>query len=44
MSLISNLGAGKYTPVERARKIAGNVMRKIQKRSACCGNYGEPGC
>jgi hypothetical protein len=44
MSLFSNLGAGKYTPVERARKIAGNFMRKVQKRSACCGNYGEPGC
>ena len=44
MSLFSNLGAGKYTPLERARKIAGNFMRKVQKRSACCGNYGEPGC
>jgi len=44
MSLFSNLGAGKYSPAERARRIASNVMRKIQKRSACCGNYGEPGC
>jgi len=44
VSLFSNLGAGKYTPLERARKIAGNFMRKVQKRSACCGNYGEPGC
>ncbi|HXJ49497.1 MAG TPA: hypothetical protein VNF91_10045 [Candidatus Acidoferrum sp.] len=44
MSLFTNLGAGKYTPLERARKIAGNFMRKVQKRSACCGNYGEPGC
>jgi len=44
VSLFTNLGAGKYTPLERARKIAGNFMRKVQKRSACCGNYGEPGC
>jgi hypothetical protein len=44
VSLFRNLGAGKYPPLERARKIAGNFMRKVQKRSACCGNYGEPGC
>ncbi len=44
MSLFTNLGAGNYTPVERARKIAGNIMKKIRQRSACCGNYGDPGC
>jgi hypothetical protein len=44
VSLFTNLGAGKYGPLERARKIASNVLRKIQRRSPCCGNYGEPGC
>ena len=44
MSLLTNLTAGKYTPVERARKIAGNMLLKIRRRSACCGNYGDPGC
>jgi hypothetical protein len=44
VSLISNLGAGNYTPVQRARKIAGNFVMKIRKRSMCCGNYGDPGC
>ncbi|HLZ94476.1 MAG TPA: hypothetical protein VKT20_04000 [Candidatus Dormibacteraeota bacterium] len=44
MSLFTNLGAGSYSPVERARKIAGNFWRKVSRRSGCCGNYGEPGC
>jgi len=44
MSLFTNLSAGKYGPVERARKIASNVLLKVRRRSACCGNYGEPGC
>ena len=44
MSLLRNLGAGNYTPVERVRKIVGNVLIKVRKRQACCGNYGDPGC
>ena len=44
MSLLTNLGAGNYSPVERVRKIAGNVWIKVRKRQACCGNYGDPGC
>lgn len=44
MSLFTNLGAGKYSPLERVRKIAGNTLRKVARRQMCCGNYGEPGC
>jgi len=35
---------GPYTALQRARKIAGNLVLKIRKRSMCCGNYGDPGC
>jgi hypothetical protein len=24
--------------------LIGNVGRKIGRRQACCGNYGDPGC
>jgi hypothetical protein len=44
MSLLTNLGAGNYSPVERVRKITGNIWRKVSRRQWCCGNYGEPGC
>jgi hypothetical protein len=44
MSLLSNLGAGNYSPSERVRKIVGNVLIKMRKRQRCCGNYGDPGC
>jgi hypothetical protein len=44
VSLLRNLGAGSYTPVDRVRKIVGNVLIKVRKRQACCGNYGDPGC
>jgi len=43
-SLFTNLGAGNYSPLERVRRIAGNVGRKIVRRQMCCGNYGDPGC
>ncbi len=44
MSVLRNLGAGNYTPVDRVRKIVSNVLIKVRKRQACCGNYGDPGC
>ena len=39
-----NFTSGSYNPVERFFKVAGNVARRVQLRSNCCGNYGEPGC
>jgi hypothetical protein len=44
MSFMRNLGAGDHSPAERVRRIASNTWRKVSRRSACCGNYGEPGC
>ena len=44
MSFVRNLGAGSYTPAERMRRIVGNVLIKVRKRQACCGQYGDPGC
>jgi hypothetical protein len=44
MSLMRNLSAGDYSAAERVRKIASNIWRKVSRRTACCGNYGEPGC
>jgi hypothetical protein len=44
VSFLRNLGAGNYTPVDRVRKIVGNVLIKVRKRQACCGHYGDPGC
>ena len=46
LSFVRNLTAGNDNPVERARRIAGNVMRRnwFGRRRACCGNYGDPGC
>ncbi len=43
-SIISNLSAGNYSPVERVRRVASNVLRKVVRRQGCCGNYGDPGC
>jgi len=43
-SLFANFGAGDYGPIERVSKIFGNIGRKVIRREACCGNYGEPGC
>jgi hypothetical protein len=43
-SFVANLRAGDYGFVARAGRIVGNVGRKIVRRSACCGNYGDPGC
>ncbi len=43
-SMLTNLGAGDFGPVERAAKVFGNIARKVVRRQACCGNYGEPGC
>jgi hypothetical protein len=31
VSLITNLGAGNYGPLERARKIASNVLRSMRR-------------
>jgi hypothetical protein len=43
-SLIANLRAGSYGPFERASKVLSNIGRKVVRREACCGNYGDPGC
>jgi len=43
-SLFRNLTAGDYGPLERLRRIVGNVGLKVSRRSACCGHYGDPGC
>jgi hypothetical protein len=39
----TNLRAGPYGPIERARVAFANVLRK-RGGKGCCGNYGEPGC
>jgi hypothetical protein len=44
VSIFTNLTAGNYSPLERVRRIVGNVGRKIVRRQGCCGNYGDPGC
>jgi hypothetical protein len=41
---MENLRSGDYGFFERAGRVFGNVGRKIVRRSACCGNYGDPGC
>jgi hypothetical protein len=28
----------------KVKLILRNTLRKIETRSDCCGNYGEPGC
>lgn len=43
-SLLRNLAAGDYGPLDRLRRIAGNIGLKVSRRSACCGHYGDPGC
>jgi hypothetical protein len=45
--VLSNLAAGGYNPLERARRVAGNLIRRrllTGRRKFCCGNYGDPGC
>ena len=42
-SLIRNLSAGNYNPVQRIGLIVLNMFRKIPG-GGCCGQYGEPGC
>jgi hypothetical protein len=42
-SLIRNLSAGTYNPVQRIGLIVLNTFRKIPG-GGCCGQYGEPGC
>lgn len=45
LGFMRNLTAGDSGPVERARKVAGNLLRRTwRRRIVCCGNYGEPGC
>ena len=43
-SFLVNLRGGDYGPAERVMKVLGNVGRKMARRQACCGNYGDPGC
>ena len=43
-TFIRNLVAGDFGPVERARRVAGNLTRRGTRGSGCCGQYGEPGC
>jgi hypothetical protein len=43
-TFLANLGAGDFGPIERATKVFGNIGRKVFRRQACCGNYGDPGC
>ncbi len=45
-TFMANLAAGEHGPVERARMVAGNLMRRnwFGRREVCCGNYGDPGC
>ncbi len=40
----SNLGQGDLAPVQRVRHIGDNLWRRVSRRQACCGRYGEPGC
>jgi hypothetical protein len=45
ISFFRNLTAGDFGPVDRARRVAGNLVgRNWLRRQACCGNYGDPGC
>jgi hypothetical protein len=46
LGFVRNLSAGDSNPVDRARRIAGNLMRRnwLGRRQVCCGNYGDPGC
>jgi hypothetical protein len=44
MGFMENLRSGDYGFFERVGRVFGNVGRKIVRRSACCGNYGDPGC
>jgi hypothetical protein len=43
-SFLVNLRAGDFGFLERAGKVFNNVGRKVVRRQACCGNYGDPGC
>jgi hypothetical protein len=46
-TFFANLSAGDYNPLERVRRIGGNLLRRDwlrHTRRGCCGNYGDPGC
>lgn len=38
------LGSGQLPPVQRLQRIGDNLWRRVSRRQACCGRYGEPGC
>ena len=42
-SFMRNLRSGSYNPLERARLVVLNTLRKGGGRG-CCGHYGDPGC
>jgi hypothetical protein len=44
LGFVRNMTAGGYSPLERARRVAGNLLRRGARRQVCCGNYGDPGC
>jgi hypothetical protein len=45
LQFLRNMMAGNDGPIERFRKVAGNLARRDwRKRQGCCGHYGEPGC
>jgi hypothetical protein len=46
-SFFANLSAGDYNPLDRARRVGSNLLRRdwlSRRRHGCCGNYGDPGC
>jgi hypothetical protein len=42
-TFLRNAMSGDYGPVERLRRIVGNLGRR-RPQARCCGNYGDPGC
>ncbi|HET7466733.1 MAG TPA: hypothetical protein VFL29_08695 [Candidatus Dormibacteraeota bacterium] len=44
IGIFHNLAAGDYNPVERARRIGANLLRRVTRANTCCGRYGDPGC
>jgi hypothetical protein len=43
-SALANLRSSDYGFLETTGRFFGNVGRRIVRRQACCGNYGDPGC
>lgn len=43
LQFMRNLASGDAGPVQRARRVVGNLTHR-DPRTGCCGNYGEPGC